>query len=117
MQMNWLSTSYIQFFSTLKMPGFQITLSTPIYKIKVCLSPCRLRSGALDIGDRDDITQIGGLSDPPLCLTRDDSINAMRPRVREVLLSNPVARVKETGAGGANGSDSAKLLRSHHRPV
>jgi hypothetical protein len=27
-----------------------------------------------------------------------------------VLLSNPIARVKETGAAGANGSDSTKLL-------
>ena len=55
----------------------------------------------LDIEDRDEITQIGLLSDPPLCLTRDDDINETRPRVGGVLLSNPVARVKETGAGRA----------------
>ena len=40
------------------------------------------------------------LLDPPLFLTRDDNINAMRPRVGGVLLPT-VARVKETGAGGA----------------
>jgi hypothetical protein len=55
----------------------------------------------LDIGDRDETTQIGLLSDPPLCLTRDDDVNAMRTRLGWVLLSNPVAWVKETGAGGA----------------
>jgi hypothetical protein len=71
----------------------------------------------LDKGDQDDTTQIGGLSDPLLCLAHDDNVNTTRPCVRGVLLSDPVARVKDTGAGGANGSDSAKLLRSHHRPV
>ena len=48
----------------------------------------------------------------PAC---DDNINSACPRLGGVLLSNPVARVKETGAGGANGSDSAKLLRCHNR--
>ena len=55
----------------------------------------------LDIGDRDEISQIGLLSDPPLCLTRDDDVNATCPCVRGVLLLNLFARVKETGAGGA----------------
>ena len=71
----------------------------------------------LDIGDRDDITLIGGLSHPPLCFVCDDNVNGACPPLGGVLLSNPVARVKETGAGRANGSNSAKLLRRHHRLV
>ena len=71
----------------------------------------------VDIGDRDKITQMGLIADPLLRLAGDDNINATHPRVRRVLLSNPVAWVKETGTARANGPNSAKPLCRHHRRI
>ncbi len=56
----------------------------------------------INVGDCDDITQIGGLLYSPLCLARNDNVNAMCPHVQGILCLNPVARVKEMGTGGAN---------------
>ncbi len=62
----------------------------------------------LDIGDHNEITQIGFLLDLPLHLAADDSINATCPHVRGVL---PLAEPK------APMPDFTKLPRSQQRPV
>jgi hypothetical protein len=72
---------------------------------------------AINVGDGNEVAHLLPPCDQPHPLASDDDARQARTRVRGVLLSNPVARVKETGASRANGSNFAKLLRRHHRPV
>jgi hypothetical protein len=69
---------------------------------------------AIDVRHGHEVAKLLPPCDQPHCLASDDGARHTCPCVGGILLSNPVARVKETGAAGANGSDSTKLLCCHH---